>query len=146
MADPISRVLGNQTSILVTVGDKTWQVSRCTKALQARYEAWLENLVRSNLFSQKGKLPPDDYQDALGLILESISLGKYGWGELAWKRSLESAAGINQLFRLLLEEHQPEVKQMKDEQLEELLGQNREGFQQAMRQALGEDLRPADPN
>lgn len=136
--DTVSKVLGAAGPPLsIIVDGHVWKISYCTKHHQARYEVWLETKVRQQVLSQKSVLPPGDYAEALGLVLENIAMGKYGWGELAWERSLKSAAGLARIFQILLEDNHPEVASWNNEQLEELMAKDQQGFGSIVQQALG---------
>lgn len=143
MSDPINKVLGAAgPPLVVTIEGQTWKLSHCTKHHQARYETWLETKIRQEVISQKSKLPPGDYAESLSLVLENIAMGKYGWGELAWERSLKSSAGLARFFQVLLEDNHPEVLGWTQEQLEELMSKDQEAFSSLIAQAMG----GPDPN
>lgn len=132
-----SRALGEGWVVPVKDGEQTveWKLSHLSQKLKARFELWLESTVQRALLAAKGRMPPQDYAEQLSIFYENKALGKYGWGEVAWERSIRSTAGICQLFRLLLEKHHPEVAEWSQEQIDTLLAKS-DGFAEVLREVL----------
>ena len=135
--DTHSTVLGQAGApIILVIDGHEWRFSYVTQVMKAEYESWLESKVRARMGELKASLAPEDYQQVVCDVLEKMALGKYGWGEAAWRDSLKSAAGLQRLLQLMLVANHPEARTWTAARFEALMAADQEGIARVMEQAI----------
>lgn len=118
--------------------DVEWILSDLSKTLQSRHVAWIKGRRRRDkqLQLEEGIINGMEYKQELAFLDDLFSMNEYSFGKPHWQACVSTGEGAAKLYQLLLEQNHPHTKEWELEQVQELVGQNPEGFTAALSDIL----------
>lgn len=108
--EDVSRVLGSESSGWPVVAlDQTYLLTPVTYKHKDQFEKWMKVGAKNLIMGDRAILPRDEFVAQLAHVNTQIAIGVYRWGGPVYLDALNKGNGFQELARILLQKHQPDI-------------------------------------